>query len=322
MSMFDLLRSDGSIVVNKKLARSIGLDAAILYSELLSWHYYYEKENKLDDNGSFYKIAKDLTEYTTLSQRLQRNAVKVLEEKGLIETEIKGMPAQRYFKIITDEFLLLQLLKNEVACSDKIEYQVTKESVEQATQKRKLSNNKEILNKNTKKKSITNVTQQNTLISIPKQEPIANGKLTRRDKSLAKINVAIQSNDWSKIKPTDFVYYFEMKHNELMIEPISVPVSKTAGFVVAQFRNNFIQRYDLKSERVCEYIDAFINEYKNNPQVDTKYSGKIDWDTFNLPWLLDKFMPAIQRKLTPVERRFNTSEKVVEHREFDDDEVF
>ena len=42
MSLLDLLRSDGSIVVNKKLAHAIGIDAAIMYSELISKQFYFE----------------------------------------------------------------------------------------------------------------------------------------------------------------------------------------------------------------------------------------------------------------------------------------
>jgi len=38
--IIDLLRSDGSIVVNKRLAKAIGLMEAVVYSELVSMYKY------------------------------------------------------------------------------------------------------------------------------------------------------------------------------------------------------------------------------------------------------------------------------------------
>ena len=53
MNILDLLRADGSIVVNKKLANKIGLNEAVVLSELISRFKWHQKENK-DKNGWFY----------------------------------------------------------------------------------------------------------------------------------------------------------------------------------------------------------------------------------------------------------------------------
>ena len=40
--IYDFLRSDGSVVVNKKLIHAIGLHEAIIFSELISKYNYFE----------------------------------------------------------------------------------------------------------------------------------------------------------------------------------------------------------------------------------------------------------------------------------------
>jgi hypothetical protein len=109
---FDLLRSDGSIVINKRLAKSIGLHEAILYAELLSRHNYFLIKEKLTEDGFFYNTVEDLEYGTTLSEKQQRNAIKKLISIGLIEYKVQGLPAKRYFKIIEDEQILIKYIKN------------------------------------------------------------------------------------------------------------------------------------------------------------------------------------------------------------------
>lgn len=107
--VLDFLRSDGSIVVNKKLAHSIGLHEAILYSELISKHFYFADKGQLE-NGYFYNVAENLFADTTLTAKQQRLALNNLEKFGLIKTKIKGVPARKYFKISQDTKLLLNLM--------------------------------------------------------------------------------------------------------------------------------------------------------------------------------------------------------------------
>ena len=66
--IYELLRSDGSIVVNKALIHAIGLNEAILYSELLSKYYYFDARGQLV-NGWFYNTVNDLSISTGLYER-------------------------------------------------------------------------------------------------------------------------------------------------------------------------------------------------------------------------------------------------------------
>lgn len=112
MNLFDLLRSDGSIVINKGLAHTIGLTEAIIYSELISLHEYWRKHNRLTNNEWFYCTAENLEKNTTIKPKTQQRTIKNLEKLGLIEVKMMGIPAKRHFKITDKIFdLVLQKLR-------------------------------------------------------------------------------------------------------------------------------------------------------------------------------------------------------------------
>ncbi|MDK2790629.1 MAG: hypothetical protein PWP15_1136 [Methanothermococcus sp.] len=111
MSILHTLRSDGSIIVNKNLSFVLGLEATILYSELLSKEFYFEKNKKLDDEQMFFSTVIDLEYSTTLSKKQQLKAIKALEAIGLIEVKLKGLPAKRHFKIKKEKETLDKLYK-------------------------------------------------------------------------------------------------------------------------------------------------------------------------------------------------------------------
>jgi hypothetical protein len=97
-----LLKSGGSIIVNKNLARNIGLDAAILYSEICSKYKYFSQKEELDKDGYFFNTVENMSKDTFLSDYRQRKANKKLIELGLIFYQKRGIPAGRYFKVNFD----------------------------------------------------------------------------------------------------------------------------------------------------------------------------------------------------------------------------
>lgn len=108
--LLNLLRADGSLIINKHLANKIGLHAAIIYSELISKYLYFEKIGNLVDQKWFYNTIKNLEKDTTLTQYQQKKAIKELEKIELITTQLKGIPAKRYFRIEQNEELIRSLL--------------------------------------------------------------------------------------------------------------------------------------------------------------------------------------------------------------------
>lgn len=110
-SITALLRSKGSIILNKDLVHAIGNSEATLYSELCSKHEWFKDHNMLDDEGYFYNTQYDLQAATGLGEKAQRTTIIRLKNLGLIKYELKGVPSKRHFKIIEDNEKLLNILE-------------------------------------------------------------------------------------------------------------------------------------------------------------------------------------------------------------------
>ena len=138
--MKHLLSSTAYLVVNKQLARQVGLKAVVLLADLISKENYFI-ENKTIKDGWFFNTSKNIEQDTTLTNYQQKKAIKKLEKIGFIQTELKGMPATLHFKI----------LENKISTYLKTSF---KETSKQDLKKLKTNKNKEIIitNKNNNKK--------------------------------------------------------------------------------------------------------------------------------------------------------------------------
>lgn len=104
MSIIQCLTVGNYIMVNKTLIKQIGLVEAVILGELCGEYEHWRKEDKLEDN-MFYSTIENIEENTGLSEYKQRNAIKNLEKLGIIESEIKGVPAKKYFRINENQLL-------------------------------------------------------------------------------------------------------------------------------------------------------------------------------------------------------------------------
>lgn len=109
--IYDLLRADGSIVINKKLITAIGLNESIMFCELLSRQHYFAEQNQLQADGSFFNTIFDLSLATGLADKAQRTAITNLKNLGLLSVNVKGIPAKRYFKVCGSQELIESYLK-------------------------------------------------------------------------------------------------------------------------------------------------------------------------------------------------------------------
>lgn len=112
MNVIGLISSSNFIVVNKSLAREIGLIESVVLGELASEYDHWKATGDLDD-GYFYSTVDNLSENTTLSKYQQRSALDNLKAKGIIDVTVKGLPAKRYIKI--NEEQVEKLLKNKLS---------------------------------------------------------------------------------------------------------------------------------------------------------------------------------------------------------------
>jgi hypothetical protein len=111
--LLDLLRADGSIVVNKRLAKEIGLHEAIVLSEAISRYAYHKDRNELTDEGYFYFTVEKMEEYTTLSSHQQRKALTTLKGLGFLDFKKQGMPSKRFIKV--NEKAIVDFLLSELS---------------------------------------------------------------------------------------------------------------------------------------------------------------------------------------------------------------
>ena len=108
-SFFQILNPDNTMSFNRYIAHAIGITETIIYFSLISKMMNHMKNNRLDNEGFFYATVGDIQESTTIKKEKQIVAIKRLVEIGLIETKKAGIPARKYFRIVKNLELLLQL---------------------------------------------------------------------------------------------------------------------------------------------------------------------------------------------------------------------
>jgi hypothetical protein len=106
--MKHLLSSTAFIVLNKELARQVGLKEAVLLADLISKEEYFIANGMTD--GWFFNTEDNIQKDTTLTAYQQRKCLTTLKKEGLIEVKRKGIPAKQYFKI--NEQLVVKFLNN------------------------------------------------------------------------------------------------------------------------------------------------------------------------------------------------------------------
>ena len=149
--MKHLLSSSAFLVVNKQLAKVIGLKETVLLADLISKEEYFIANGMTD--GWFFNTEANIERDTTLTSYQQRKCLKTLKKYEIIETKRKGIPAKQYFKI--NEANLLKIL----SCEETKELVVKKLNDLSETNLTTINKNKEIkiTNKLFKKPSVNDV---------------------------------------------------------------------------------------------------------------------------------------------------------------------
>ena len=108
--MKHLLSSTAFLVVNKSLAKQIGLNSAVLLADLISKESYFIDNGMIQD-GWFFNTQTNISNDTTLTPYQQRNALIRLKDCSIVECEIRGIPAKTYYRI--SEKQVIKLLNNK-----------------------------------------------------------------------------------------------------------------------------------------------------------------------------------------------------------------
>ena len=134
--MKHLLSSSAFLIVNKQLAKQVGLKGAVLLADLISKEEYFITNGMTD--GWFFNTEANIERDTTLTSYQQRKCLKTLKKYEIIETKRKGIPAKQYFKI--NEANLLKIL----SCEETKELVVKKLNDLSETNLTTINKNKEI----------------------------------------------------------------------------------------------------------------------------------------------------------------------------------
>lgn len=115
-----VLNPNNTMSINRPLAHVIGLNETVVYAALIAKYSYYRSTGRLSEDGWFFSTVTDLQESTTFCRKAQSSAVKNLTLIGLIECEVRGMPAKRYFRICDNTELLMRLISTGLTVSDRL----------------------------------------------------------------------------------------------------------------------------------------------------------------------------------------------------------
>jgi len=95
--LLEVLNPTNTVSRNRLLSFAIGNSEAEIYNCLIAKHVYYNNLGKLTEGGWFYSTVKDLHLSSGYAEDAQKTAIRHLIKHGLIESELKGLPAKRYF---------------------------------------------------------------------------------------------------------------------------------------------------------------------------------------------------------------------------------
>lgn len=125
--------------INKVLAKKVGLESALLLSDLIDRESYFDSRDMLiniNGEGYFFVTGEQIEESTTLSYHKQRKCLKTLKSEGMIKTFLRGVPAKTHYKIV----------ENKIWSSLKTSYEETSKPVMKEFKNLLLKNSKTINN--------------------------------------------------------------------------------------------------------------------------------------------------------------------------------
>lgn len=150
-----LMASSGYWVLNKKLVAMYGVETAFFLTSLAEAETYVTKGK----GGWFYQTIETVENLTGLTRYKQDRALKELVDDGVVETDVRGMPAKRYMKLnykrLHDKFVNLPQTSLQETHKQDCKKTTNKDAENLQTSLRVSYNNKE-LNKELKDKELSN----------------------------------------------------------------------------------------------------------------------------------------------------------------------
>ncbi|USL25090.1 hypothetical protein [Priestia megaterium] len=262
MKLMSVLSGKGFVMYNKQLAKTVSVNAAIIFGQLCASYESFNGKGMLtikDKKEYFFLTSETLQEETALTYKQQLKAVKDLEQAGYIETKIMGVPSKKYF-YITDK--IVQELFNEVnSSSDK------KEDLENT------SNQEAVVQKVTPRYDQT----ENLVMLKEKGKPVQKGSSIKEKNKKEKDknnNINYNCNFKKPLEPAEFRELLSDACNEFYSEfTIGRWSKKQWNILIGKFVNDTIEsgRYlKVPQENIRGFAFKCIEKICNNS--DYKHS--------------------------------------------------
>lgn len=272
VSLLKLINGNNFLCVNRSLALAIGLNEAIVLSEICDKHDYFFQNTEILDEW-FYLTIEDVEKRTTLTQRQQEPAIKNLIKLGFISTQIMGLPGRRHFKINVSniEEFLFSKSKSRNDKMSQLDTTKCRNSIRQnvVTYKDKKPNKKPI--EETYIRSGGNLQSS----EISESEPdLPNAAAARQETFFFKGN-----NNCSQAITRSDIYKHFLKHKfpPDFIERIIVKFSERKGCIgnvykVLEFIAKDLQDQDTNKETIIQKKKPKVVEYEpmKNPKKFTR----------------------------------------------------
>lgn len=195
IDIIGLLNNDGYVIVNKRLIKMFGFEAALLVGELCAEYKWYKRNNQLNNEGGFYSIQENIEDNTGLNGYAQRKAIKTLQDANILTVKKQGLPAKNYFYI--NEEKLIEIFSTDSSSNSEslsgsnfkpLEIQNLND-----INNNKMNNNKKVVSKDTTSKTQSESSEFNFGIQSKTKKP------NMYDKCLAMIDDYTNDSELRKL---------------------------------------------------------------------------------------------------------------------------
>lgn len=103
-------------MVNKTIAKTIGIRGALLLSDMISKYEYLKAVKQITDidgKDFFYYTSEEIEQATTLTYKVQKKFIDIMKEHDILETKSMGLPRKMYFHINEQKVLELLTLEEQ-----------------------------------------------------------------------------------------------------------------------------------------------------------------------------------------------------------------
>ncbi|WP_280559005.1 hypothetical protein [Priestia megaterium] len=304
MKLMSILSGQGFVMYNKKLAKSVSVNASIIFGQLCASYESFSSKGMItvkDAKEYFFLTSDTLEEETALTYKQQLKAIKDLEQAGYIETKIMGVPSKKYF-YITDK-IVQELFDEAKFSSDEREDLQNAESQESVRQKVTPSydkketlgvpkgNGKPIQKGSSIKKKNKKEKDKNKKDKIDNyQEPIINSQnpedfkallLEATDDFYTQFAIGRWSkNDWNKLMKRFVDETIQSGRYE------NIPFDKIKGYAYVSIKNMADHSDYKKSEEFKEYKEVMEQIASNNTSIHlpSYVSDFLEDDNDELPY--------------------------------------